>query len=327
MVKRVRPDKKLSIAYQPIVWRLWAPLGMFARAAALSKEETRMETEIEPQEHVSGAYAEKRGPVGWIVMREYDKTSNASLTAKSYTHVMAAVGQALHDFRYDPEVRVIVLTGENDGEFYRVARGSSYDDAGNRDRLNPIKRATDGIPGLAGAPDALELLALIEKPVVARVNGDAIGLGQAFFWGCDIIVARDDAVIADVHTGMQEVVDSNGEVRGFPWAVTPGDGAQSFIGLSMPPTKLKEYLFLSPVWSMKKLEQMNIVNYAVPADQLDAKVDEIVSALLKRPSRVLAHAKRVVQKRVINNWNLHQDLALAYEHLDFFTHAAAGEMD
>jgi hypothetical protein len=49
--------------------------------------------------------------------------------------------------------------------------------------------------------------------------------------------------------------------------------------------------------------------------------------LLKRPAYVLAHAKRVVQKRLINNWNLHQDLALAYEHLDFFTHAAAGDMD
>jgi enoyl-CoA hydratase len=287
-----------------------------------------MAIEEQAPDVVTGAYTEKRGEVGWIIMREYDQTSNASLTAKTYVHVMAAVGQALHDFRYDPEVRVIVLSGENDGEFYRVARAHRYDDVGNRDRLNPIKRAgSGGIAGLAGAPNALELLALIEKPVVARVNGDAIGLGQAFFWGCDIIIARDDAVIADVHTGIQEVIDSAGEARGFPWAVTPGDGAQSFVALSMPPTKLKEYLFLSPVWTMKKLEEMNIVNYAVPPDQLDAKVDEIVEALLKRPPYVLAHAKRVVQKRLINNWNLHQDLALAYEHLDFFTHAATGEMD
>jgi enoyl-CoA hydratase/carnithine racemase len=281
---------------------------------------------VESEEHVVGAFSEKRGEVGWIIMRDYDKTSNQSLTAKSYVHVIAAVGHALHEFRYDPDVRVIVLTGENDGEFYRVARGASYMDKGNRERLNPIKRDSSSVLG-SGGPNPLEVLALIEKPVVARVNGDAIGAGQAFFWGCDLIIARDDAVIADVHTGMQEVVDSAGEVRGFPWAVTPGDGAQSFVALSMPPTKLKEYLFLSPVWTMKKLEEMNIVNYAVPADELDAKVDEIVAALLKRPPFVLAHAKRVVQKRLINNWNLHQDLALAYEHLDFFTHAAAGDMD
>ncbi|MDB5425186.1 MAG: enoyl-CoA hydratase [Phenylobacterium sp.] len=273
---------------------------------------------------VVGAYTEKRGPVGWIIMRDYDKTSNASLTAKTYTHIMHAVGQALHDFRYDPEVRCIVLTGENDGEFYRVARGKSYDDPGNRARLNPIKR---GGPVAMNAPNAMELFAMIEKPIVARVNGDTIGLGQAFFWGCDIIVAREDAIISDVHTGMQTVVDSNGEVRGFPWAVTPGDGAQSFLAMFMPPTAMKEYLFTSPVWTMKKLEQMNIVNYALPADQVDAKVDEIVAKILMRPSFVLAHAKRVAQKRLIENWNLHQDLAMAYEHLDFFTHAAQGAMD
>jgi enoyl-CoA hydratase len=276
---------------------------------------------------VVGAYTEKRGPVGWIIMRDYDETSNASLTAKSYTHIGAAVGQALHDFRYDPEVRVIVLTGENDGEFYRVARGKSYDDAGNRSRLNPIRGAKNGTRGWGAGPDAMELFALIEKPVVARVNGDTIGLGQAFFWGCDIIIAREDAIISDVHTGMQEVIDSNGEVRGFPWAVTPGDGAQSFLSLYMPPTAMKEYLFTSPTWSMKKLEAMHIVNYAVPMSELNAKVDEMVEKLLKRPSSVLAHAKRVAQKRAIQNWNLHQDLALAYERLDFFHHAAQGNMD
>ena len=162
---------------------------------------------------------------------------------------------------------------------------------------------------------------------MARVNGDTIGLGQAFFWGCDIIIAREDAIISDVHTGMQTVIDSNGEVRGFPWAVTPGDGAQSFLAMFMPPTLMKEYLFTSPVWSMKKLEQMNIVNYAVPMSELNAKVDEMVEKLLKRPPSVLAHAKRVAQKRLIENWNLHQDLAIAYERLDFFNHAAQGRME
>ena len=98
-----------------------------------------MAADGEDEEMLLGAYTEKRGEVGWIIMRDYDKTSKQSVTAKSYRHVIAAVGQALHDFRYDPEVRCIVLTGENDGEFYRVARGTSYDIPSTRDRLNPIK--------------------------------------------------------------------------------------------------------------------------------------------------------------------------------------------
>jgi enoyl-CoA hydratase/carnithine racemase len=272
----------------------------------------------------AGAYAEKRGPVGWIFIRDYDAMATAGLDDPDYIFFAQVVHDTLHEFRYDPEIRVIVITGENDGEFYRVLRGTSYRNAGHRDRLNPVKM--QGWHG-ALATRIYETMMLIEKPVVARMNGDAIGFGQAILWACDLIVARDDAIVADVHGGMQEVVDSNGEVRGFPWAVTAGDGAQSFAALYMPPTKLKEYLFLSPVWTVKQLEEMNIVNYAVPPEELDAKVDELVAALLKRPAFVLAHAKRVANKRLISNWNLHQDLAIAYEGLDFSTHAAMGAME
>jgi enoyl-CoA hydratase/carnithine racemase len=58
----------------------------------------------------------------------------------------------------------------------------------------------------------------MEKPIVARVNGDVIGFGQSVLWGCDIIVAREDAVIADVHTGQGDVIDGRGVNIGFPQA-------------------------------------------------------------------------------------------------------------
>ena len=54
-------------------------------------------------------------------------------------------------------------------------------------------------------------MAEIEKPIVARVNGDAIGLGQSLMFGCDIIVAREDAKISDVHLGMGTVVPTGAD--------------------------------------------------------------------------------------------------------------------
>jgi enoyl-CoA hydratase len=276
---------------------------------------------------VKGVIVEKRGEVGWIILKDYQATWEEvwETPGAQLEHHALGVGKALNEFRYDPDVRVIVITGENDGEFYRVVRGTGYDDPRHRDRLNPLKR---GAPGAFRSwPNALEIMALIEKPVIARMNGDAIGLGQAFLWGCDMIVARDDAVVADVHTGQQDVVDSNGEVRGFKWGVTPGDGAMSFAALYMPPTKLKEYMLLSRTWSAKQLADMNIINYAVPAAELDDTLNEIIDKLLARPAYVIAHAKRVCNKHMINNWNLFQDLASAYEGLDFWTHAAAGDLE
>jgi enoyl-CoA hydratase len=274
---------------------------------------------------VRGAEMETRGRVGWIILNDYQESAEASLNDPDYVHTVAGVSDALQTFRDDPAIHVIVITGRNDGEFYRVCRGDHYDDPGNRGRLNPIRNPRSA--GFVWPSHTMQLLATVEKPVVARVNGDAIGLGAAFLWGCDIIVAFEDSVISDVHLGQRDVVDTAGEIRGFPWAVTPGDGAVSFAPLYMPPTKVKEFFLLSRVWTFKQLADMNIVNYAVKRDQIDVVVDEIVDALLARPATVLARAKRVLNKRMIEHWNLVQDLAIAYEQLDFWEHAGAGRMD
>lgn len=274
---------------------------------------------------VRGADTEVRGPVGWIVLNDYQEAAEASLHDPDYLHTVAAVAAGLAEHRDDPAVRVIVITGRNDGEFYRVCRGEHYDDRGNRSRLNPVRSPHSD--GFVWPSHTMQLLATVEKPVIARVNGDAIGLGAAFLWGCDLIVADEDAIISDVHLGQRDVVDTDGDVRGFPWAVTPGDGAVSFAPLYMPPTKAKEFFLLSRVWTFRQLADMNIVNFAVPRDRLDAVVDDLVDKLLARPATVLARAKRVLNKRMIEHWNLVQDLAIAYEQLDFFEHAAAGRMD
>jgi enoyl-CoA hydratase len=264
---------------------------------------------------VRGVEIERRGQIGWIVLNDYQETAEASLHDPDYVHPSPGMALALTELEGDADIRVIVLTGRHDGEFYRVCRLPHYEDAGNRGRLNPIRRRG----ALIGAtPSALQVMAFMQKPVLARLNGDAIGLGQAFLWGCDMIVAREDAVIADVHTGQGDVVDSAGEVRGFPWAVTPGDGAMSFAPTYMP---------LSRAWTARQLADMNIINYAVPADQLDQVLDEILEKLLARPASVLAHTKRVCNKHLIEHWNLAQDLASAYELTDFWQHAANGEMD
>lgn len=273
---------------------------------------------------VRGTQIDRRGPVGWILMDDYQRTVEAGLRDPDFEPPTVSLSKALEELRWDPEVRVIVLTGMHDGEFYRVCRSEHYEDPANRERLNLLRRR--GGQG-ATAPSAIQLLALIEKPVVARLNGDAIGFGQSLLWGCDIIVAREDAIVSDVHTGQQEVVDSNGETRGFPWAVSPGDGAMAFAPLYLPPTKLKEYLFLSRSWTAKGLAEMNVVNHAVPADELDDTLDEIVDKLLARPASVLARTKRLVNKRMVEQWNLTQDLSAAYERLDFYEHAAAGHLD
>lgn len=265
---------------------------------------------------------ERRGDVSWITFNNFDETlRNADADT---VDVHSAIGWAMQDARFDRSVRLVVLTGRDDGEFYSVPTAEHYAVQEHRDRVNPIKRR--GSFAMHSAPDVIETMAFMEKPVVARVNGDVIGFGQSILWGCDIIVAREDAIVADVHTGQGDVVDSQGVNRGFPQAISPGDGAMAFFPAFLPPTKLKEYMFLSRAITTRELERMNIVNYAVPLDQLDAKVDEIVQALLARPTSVLAHTKRLCNKHLIQQLNLARDLSAAYEVNDLWVHAKEGTM-
>jgi enoyl-CoA hydratase/carnithine racemase len=276
---------------------------------------------------VKGVEIERRGEVGWIILNDYQETVEAGFKDPvGFVPTPTGIPLALEELRYDDSIRVIVITGRNDGAFYRVSRRTHYDVQMHADRLNPVKSAHMRQTASA-RKSMMEILAFIEKPVIARLNGDAIGLGQALLWGCDMVVAWEGAVVADVHTGQGDVIDSDGEVRGFPWAVTPGDGAMANLPLSMTMVKLKEFLMLSRTWSAKQLYEMDLVNYCVPMDQLDTVLDEIVEKLLARPSYVLAHTKRVINKRAVEQLNRAQDLASAYEMLNFWAHGSAGEMD
>jgi enoyl-CoA hydratase/carnithine racemase len=115
-----------------------------------------------------------------------------------------------------------------------------------------------------------------------------------------------------------EVTDDDGVPHGYPFAMSPGDGAGALVPLFMPPTKAKEYLFLSPGYTAKELAAMNIVNYAVPMDRLDPVLDDLIERLLKRPPRTLARTKRAVNKTLVHQVNLAYDALAWSEALDFF---------
>lgn len=271
---------------------------------------------------------ERRGEVGWIKIKPVQDTIEASIGERDYTEVHIGIALGLEEFRNDDTTRVIVITGQRDGEFHVAPRPSHYDVKAHCDRLNPIRRV-EKIPAKPnrGVARALEALALCEIPVIARLNGDAIGFGQSVMFGSDIIIAREDAVISDVHLGQGDVIDHKGEHRGFPWGVTPGDGVLAFLPYFMPPTKMKEYLFLSRSFTAKQLAAMDIVNYAVPMAELDAKLNQIIDELLARPAFALARAKRAANKHLVAQMNLAADHAHESEIRDFIDHARLGGMD
>ena len=225
------------------------------------------------------------------------------------------LGQVLDELRWDDEVRVVVITGERDGEFLVAPPTDHYGSPAQRRRMKSMRATWSGSQGVVRTHQAL---ALIEKPVIARLNGDAIGFGQSVMFACDLIVARSGARVSDVHLGMGEVTRSSDERRvGPPFGLVPGDGAAVWVPASMPPQKQKEYLMLSRVLTAEQLEQLHIVNQVVPMEKLDEAVNKMVGELLSKPAQVLAMTKRLLNRDLVERLHRTLEIALAYEKLNF----------
>jgi enoyl-CoA hydratase/carnithine racemase len=216
------------------------------------------------------------------------------------------LGVALEHLRWDESVRVIVMTGKTDGYFQSILGREIYEMPETQAAIEDIIFSwTQG----NGSLRTHQVLALIEKPIVARVNGDVSGFGQSVLFACDIIVAWEDAQVTDGHFSMGEIVERDGTMLGAPFGMVPGDGAMAWLPGLMPATKAKEYLMLSQVFTGRQLADMNVFNFAVPLEDLDRVTDDVVRRLLARPAHELAITKRLMNKKLLENLNLVLDAA------------------
>lgn len=218
------------------------------------------------------------------------------------------LANAFSRLREDNSIRVIILTGEGD-KFVTMPEKSFY-------LTEPQKKRTVDPSGawrtFTGIIRCHEAMAQIEKPIVARVNGNAIGFGSSIAFASDLIVAREDVIFADTHLGMGEM-----EGTGPDFGFMPGDGGLAWLPLYMTPARAKEYLLLAKQYRARELADLGIINYAVPAEKLDSVVDDIVQRLLKRSAYALAWAKRVANRRAIEHLNMTLDAGAAYEMVNF----------
>lgn len=266
---------------------------------------------------ISAIDVERHGAVATIYIKPFEETQREGSKQPGFIDVHEAIALALESLRWDDDIRVLVITGRVDGEFY-WAPGPGYYSAERLQAMNPNNHPPTRWSQAQGAARITEALVLIDKPVIAKLNGHASSNGQSILFGCDLIVAWEDAIVAENHLGLQRVTDHDGVPHGYPFAMAPGDGAGALVPLYMPPTKAKEYLFLSPALTGTELAAMNIANYAVPLTELDGVTDRLVEQLIMRPARTLARTKRAVNKTLIQQINLAYDSLAHAEMLDFW---------
>jgi 2-ketocyclohexanecarboxyl-CoA hydrolase len=173
---------------------------------------------------------------------------------------------ALHRASWNKQVGVIVLTGAGDKAFCTGGDQSAHDGG------------YDG-RGLIGLP-VEELQGLIReapKPVIARVNGYAIGGGNVLVTCCDLAIASETAQF--------------GQVGPKVGSVDPGFGT-AFLTRVVGEKKAREIWFLCRRYTAQQALAMGLVNAVVAPADLDAEVDRWCQEIMALSPTAIAIAKR-----------------------------------
>ncbi len=210
---------------------------------------------------------------------------------------MNAVDHDLHeelsrvfaDIQKDTDCDLVVLTGQ----------GRAFCAGGDMDWFqdmidNPAMFRDLGVDAKRIVFDLLEL----EKPIICRLNGAAAGLGASMALLCDVIIADEKAVIGDPHVKVGLVAGDGGAV------IWP-----QLIGFA----RAKELLLTGDMVPAPKAEAMGLINYAVPTDQLDAKVKEIAQKILGNPRFAVRWTKTAANIPLKQIAHSVMDAAIAYE--------------
>jgi enoyl-CoA hydratase len=182
-------------------------------------------------------------------------------------HMHHELGSVFQLLAVDEEVKVIVFTGAN-GAFCAGAN------------LNWLSSQLENPPAAQESRTGGRAIVLgmldCPKPIIARVNGDAIGLGASLALLSDIIIADESARIADPHVRI---------------GLVAGDGGALIWPLLIGYARAKEFLLTGNAVSAPDAARMGLINYSVPASELDAKVEKFARQLAEGASMAIQFTK------------------------------------
>lgn len=174
--------------------------------------------------------------------------------------------QAFHLAGNDKGVSSIVLTGAGDKAFCTGGDQSAHE--GNYDGRGVVGLPIDEIQGL---------IRDTPKPVIARVNGFAIGGGNVLVTLCDLAIASENAKF--------------GQVGPKVGSFDAGWGT-ALLARVVGEKKAREIWFLNETYTAREAAEFGLINKVVPLDELDAAVTKWTDTLGERSPTSLAFLKR-----------------------------------
>lgn len=206
----------------------------------------------------------------------------------------AELEQTVRDAHSDPEVRCLIITGEgrafcSGDDVKQIMLGAKRDETVTR--LREIKPKP--------TPAAAALLEC-DKPIIAAVNGPAVGWGMDLTLFCDIRIASERAKFGELFIKRGLVADLGGLWR---------------LPLVVGPSKAAELLFTGDVIDAAEAERIGLVSKVVPHEELMPAARELAAKIAANPPIAMRYMKeglRMARHATMQEMGAYIGNALAY---------------
>jgi 2-(1,2-epoxy-1,2-dihydrophenyl)acetyl-CoA isomerase len=230
---------------------------------------------------------ERDGGVGRITLNRPD-----SLNA--WTHDFGReLKQVIERDAADPAVRAVLITGSGRGFSSGADLKAGFDPAPD-DGMPDVRKELHELyhPIIAG-------VRRLEKPVVAAVNGPAVGIGASLALACDLVLAAESAFfgLAFVNIGLM-----------------PDGGSTLFVPAAVGKARAFQMALLGERVPARQALEWGLVNYLHPDDRLMPEAEELAAKLAAGPTRSYAGSKQALNRMLYPDLDGQLDLEAELQH-------------
>ncbi len=224
---------------------------------------------------------QQEGPLLWLVLKRSEARN--ALNTQMVEELLAALEQA----EQDPEIRCLILTGE--GESF--CAGGDLKKMRAREGMfagDPTELRGNYIRGLQRIP---RRLALFDKPIIAAINGAAIGAGLDLACMCDIRIASEEAIFGSTFVRV---------------GLVPGDGGAYLLSRTVGFSRALELMLTGRVIEAREAERIGLIHHRVPSEELSTEARRHGEQLAQSAPIAMQLSKRSAYR----SWDMDLDRAL-----------------
>ncbi|MDP2919584.1 MAG: enoyl-CoA hydratase-related protein [Dehalococcoidia bacterium] len=211
-----------------------------------------------------------------VIIQKNDHIARITLNRPADGNVInIELGQELEEAcrqaNQDDDVYVVIITGA----------GDTFCNGSELERSFIVSKRHPSLEEMGTQYNVASVVAGIEKPVIAALNGEALGQGLEIALACDIRIASSAARL------------------GFPnvkLGILPMDGGTQRLPRLIGKGKSLELIFLAETIGAEEAEQIGLVSRVVPPASLSAEVDALAKSMANKAPIALRYIKEAVNK-------------------------------